>query len=174
MAVEYTKPKSRSASTREAEARMTPQDLQPNNLLAAPRFKNPGKHFRWVREKILGDPDELSVQSAYRQGFRPVLMSDLADDDEFRMASEVMHGDPSKTGVVRYGGLIGMVYDDALNDRRRAVAQRSVDESTSSAHAIFGMEQQVGVTRGGLPVFHEDLGSKAERGAAADPSLGAK
>lgn len=176
MAVKYTKPPSRSAVTREADARAIVDDMRPDNVLEAPRFKDPGKHFRWVREKVLGQADELAVQTAYRMGFRPVQVADLADDDEFRMASELGtdQGGAKGTGMVRYGGLIGMVLDDKLNERRRARAQEGVEESTSSAHAVFGMQQQVGVSRGGLPVFHEDLGSRAERGAAIDPSLGAK
>jgi hypothetical protein len=174
VAVKYTKPPSRSAVTRDADARAIVDDMRPDNVLEAPRFNAPGKHFRWVREKVLGQADELAVQTAIRMGFRPVQLSDLADDDEFRMASELVAGEARSTGVVRYGGLIGMVLDDGLNERRRARAQEGVEESTSSAHAVFGMQQQVGVSRGGLPVFHEDLGSRAERGAAIDPSLGAK
>lgn len=171
-----TKPLSRSASTRNAEARQIVADMRPDNVLEAPRFKDPGKHFRWVRETVLGHVDQLAVQTAYRIGFRPVQVADLADDDEFRMASELGadHGGAKGTGVVRYGGLIGMVLDETLNARRRAIAQQGVEDTTSSAHAVFGMQQQVGVSRGGLPVFHEDLGSRAERGGAIDPSLGAK
>jgi hypothetical protein len=169
-----TKPLSRSASTRNAETRAIVASMRPDNVLEAPRFKEPGNHFRWVREKTLGQPDELAVQTAYRLGFRPVQLVDLADDDEFRLASEVVAGEAKATGVVRYGGLIGMVLNETLNARRRALAQQGVEDSTSSAHAVFGMQQQVGVSRGGLPVFHEDLGSRAERGGAIDPSLGAK
>jgi hypothetical protein len=174
MATTYTKQPARAASTRAQDARLTVQDIRPNNVLSAPRLKDAGKHFRWVREKTLGQPDELAVQSAIRDGFRPVRIEDLADDDEFRMASELMLDGGSANGVVRYGGLIGMVFDEELNRRRQAAAQRGVDLTTTSAHAVFGMEQQVGVSRGGLPVFHEDLGSRAERGAAVDPSIGAK
>ena len=172
MATSYSKQPSRAAVTREATARVAvAQDLRPNSVLAAPRLRDPGKHFRWVREAVLGQPDQLAVQTAVRDGFRPVMIADLAEDDEFRVAAELLQADPSKSGVLRYGGLIGMVFDEELNERRRAIAQQGVDASASSAHAVFGIEQQVNEGRGGLPVFHEDRGSRVERGAAADPSM---
>lgn len=166
------RPPSREASSRAAYERITPQEFQPNKILAAPRLLDPGKHFRWVREKILGQPDELAIQSAIADGYRPVRIEDLEPDDRYRMTAELLSADGSKTGVVRYGGLIGMVFDEGLQRQRRVSAQREVDQNTASAKAVFGVQQQVNGGRGGLPVVHEDRGSRVEIGAAVD-SLGA-
>lgn len=164
------RPKSRAADTRAAGARLTHRAYQPNSVLAAPKLKASGKRFRWVRETVQGHVDQTSIGTAIRAGFRPILIEDLADDCPFKITAELTQRDAAD-GRLRYGGLLGMVLDEGLEEHRQAIIQEQVDAATDGARAVFDMQQQVNGGRGGLPGEFRDLGSSVGIGEPTAATL---
>lgn len=164
------RPPSREALTRAAEERPNATFLAPNQVLQAPRLRHPaGKTFRWEVEFVRGQKVQAPVQQAIMGGYLPVRYEDLADDCPYRLGMEVLG---SQDGILRHGGLVGMMIKDEILHRRRAITQREVDANTSAVNRMHAIQDDVRQTTvGRLPTEIVQDQSRVEFGQAAYRNL---
>lgn len=128
------------ASTRSSrKSQDRPKVWTPPNKLETPPPPE-GKVYRWVRYSASGDLDDSNVYERYRQGYRPVMRSELDGwtGDELREG----RGDHAPEGTVKQGDLILMEVDEDIANQRNdyytkqtRAMQRAVDQELESMNS---------------------------------------
>lgn len=143
-----------SRSTRKEQER--PKVWTPPNKLETPPPPE-GTHYRWVRFNAGGEGDDANVYERYRQGYRPVMQSELGENwmgDTLRKT----HGEHMPEGTVRQGDLILMKIDkeivrqrNAYYERQARLMQKAVDQELDgmeTEHMPIIRESKTTVSRG--------------------------
>lgn len=160
----------RAATTRAVTSRPNSSFMAPNQVLRSAKLRNPeGVTFRWEVAAVRGQPVENMLHGAVMAGYRPVRMEDLAEDCPYRIALQLL---PNQDGMLRFGGLVGMVIDNQLLAERRAEVQAEVDRNTNAVNRMHAIQEEVRQTsRGSLPTEVVQDEAKIEFGTAAYQNL---
>lgn len=119
---------SRNSTTRDTATRPAARNSFQGTLYV-PREKIPkGVVYQWVREYLLGEPDDNNVENRLRSGWAPVPA-----DRHPELVAPVLPGrERTDHGVIRRGGLILCQMSEVEYKARRAELQEETEQAMRS------------------------------------------
>jgi len=147
--------KSRSADDTRVYERPKMDAWSPASALDMP-ISSGDHRYRWIAEYVNGVHTPRNVQSAIREGYERVRMSELPEDF---IVDEDVKGD----GYARTGGLILMRLPEAFALQRQAYYVGRSKEALEGANVLQGIA--------GKNAVYEDRGTRTLSGADAGAAL---
>jgi len=149
------KGRSRAADERNTMERPAMDHWSPASVLEMPRIAGEYR-LRWIAEHVNGVATPRNVQSAIREGYERVNVSEFLE--EF-----VLDEDIAGTGYARTGGFILMKLPEAFARQREAYYAKRSKDGLQGANALQGIA--------GANAVYEDRGTKTLSGADAGAAL---
>lgn len=147
--------KTRASDNTAALERPAMDRWSPANTLEMPKID--GEYtLRWIAEYVNGIHTPRNVQTALREGYQRVAISEFTEDF---IVDEDIHGD----GYARTGGLILMKIPTEFAEQRKAYYRDRSADGLKGANVLQGVAGQNAV--------HEDRGTRTLSGAEAGAAL---
>ncbi len=147
--------RTRASDDTKTNQRPAMSQWSPASALAMPKI-NGDYRLRWITEYVNGVHTPRNVQTALREGYERVPVSDFT---ETFICDEDIHGD----GFARTGGLILMKIPNEFAEQREAYYRSRSADALSGANTLQGVA--------GSNAVYEDRGTRSLSGSEAGAAL---